>query len=192
MAKKPNYAKSMRRRNNRDLAELLGANKHHVLHQRSLWNTLPPHETLRNDPDLIVLMDEAVHKELHRSISPIPPLGTRATRCLLDRYGQMKKCHSNLRSSKQGVYGIDMLIKALEAMVNDPDCHLTDLEVLQIKLMIMNLRQQAQFIVRSCNILRMRCTIHGIDLGLSDLPKELLGPISPIDEGPALGAGVTN
>lgn len=192
MAKKPNYAKSMRRRNNRDLAKLLGANKHHVLHQRSLWIALPPHEALRNDPDLIVLMDETVHKELHHNISPIPPLGTRATRCLLDRYGQMKQCHSNLQSSKQGVYGIDMLIKALKVMVNDPYCHLTDLEVSQIKLMIMNLRQQARFVVRSCNILRMRCAIHGIDLSLPDLPKELHGPISPIDEGLALGAGATN
>ena len=192
MAKKPNYAKLMRRRNNRDLAKLLGANKHHVLHQRRLWTTLPPHVALRNDPDLIVLMDETVHKELHHNISPVPPLGTRATRCLLERYGQMKQCHSNLRSSKRGVYGIDMLIRALKAMVDDPYCHLTDLEVMQIDLMMMNLRQQAQFVVRSCSILRRHCAIRDIDLSLPDLPKELLGPISPIDEELALGAGVTN
>lgn len=136
---------------------LLSADRHHVLFQKRFWS-LPDYNLLRCDPDLVVTMDIMTHRQLHSSVPPVPPLGSRLTTQVLQCYLERKAAENSPRHNvtRSPLAGIKTLEQALDDVLSNNRIAVTDLEALQINIILMNLHQQLRYIRQSDQILRER------------------------------------
>lgn len=150
-----------------DIEVKLDANKHHVLFEKCYW-TVGSAVKLREDSDLIVLMDKDTHQDLHRAVPPVPPLGNMTTKHLLEKYQSLKQgCDlpSNVNDfHATPIAGIALLNLALDQLTGWE--HITPLEVTQIQLIKDNLQWQPQFIRESDRTLEQRC--FDLDVNIED------------------------
>lgn len=157
--------------NRHDMEMRLDANKHHILFEKCYWSVISG-GSLREQPDLIALMDTDTHRDLHHQVPPVPPLGNTITRKLIHEYNDiLDSCgHDSNVSDKVHVSGVPVFGIAVLNLALDRVAELrsiTDLELVQIDLMKENLRMQAEFIARSNEILDKRCYEMELALGIN-------------------------
>ena len=150
-----------RQKRQAELRPMLQADKHHVLFERHFW-TQANYQVLRQDQDLIVLMDRSIHNELHRLVPPVPPPGNNLILRIAKFYFRLQrsdrqKCIDHDSSS---VVGIALLNSALDNVVTIGE--ITPLEVDQIKLIKRNLNAQLELILESEQVLIQRLLASGL------------------------------
>lgn len=112
---------------------------HHLLFERDLWEN-DPYCRLRNDYGLIAFdLSRQLHKDLHREVSAVPPLGRELTRSIARQYFILKKS-SSIKSDDRPEMGAPRLMLALDKLCTL--IRLTDMEMDQIDILKRNLNLQ--------------------------------------------------